>query len=228
MVLWLVKPKYSLPVKASTRVLTISIHQPNASINDNIHQYSPIKNILNTHCITIVPNIITLMGWGENKSYMSVCVIPLQKSYKWWSFTFDIYSHLQTFKTMQSDASSNLGHVKICWSFYYCCQYCWVGFFSRLYIHAMGKKSSLTEIWRAEIVTLHGEGYTERDIAAKLDGSKTWVHNAIVKFNANGIFHDRKRSGHPQKTTPMEDRSMRQIVMCSPKSSSRKSVLFYT
>ena len=63
----------------------------------------------------------------------------------------------------------------------------------------MGKKSSLTEVLRAQIVTLHGEGYTERDISAKLRYSKTAVHNAIVKFNTDGTFRDSKRSGRPRK-----------------------------
>ena len=48
----------------------------------------------------------------------------------------------------------------------------------------MGKKSSLTEVLRAQIVTVHGEGYTERDISAKLRYSKTAMHNAIVKLMA--------------------------------------------
>ena len=58
----------------------------------------------------------------------------------------------------------------------------------------MGKKSTLLEIQRAQIVTLRGEGYTERDTAAKLRSSKTAVHNAIVKFNADGTFQDRTMS----------------------------------
>ena len=70
-----------------------------------------------------------------------------------------------------------------------------------------------------KIVTLRGEGYTERDVAAKFRCSKTVVHNAIVKFSAYGTFHDRKRPGHPRKTTPSEDSSVRQIVMRSTKSS---------
>ena len=53
------------------------------------------------------------------------------------------------------------------------------------------------------------------------------MHNSIVKFNAGDTFHDRKWSGRPRKTTPREDRSMRQIVMRLPKSS-RESVLFYS
>ena len=44
------------------------------------------------------------------------------------------------------------------------------------------------------------EGYIERDIAAKLRCSKTAVHSAIVIFNADGTFYDRKRSGRPRKT----------------------------
>ena len=74
----------------------------------------------------------------------------------------------------------------------------------------MGKTSSLIEVQRAQIVTLHGEGYTERDTAAKLCCSKTVVHNAIIKFNADGTFHDRKRSSHSWKTMPREDCSMKQ------------------
>ena len=68
---------------------------------------------------------------------------------------------------------------------------------------------------------------TERDSAAKLRCSKTVVHNSFVKFNADGMFHDRNWSGHPRKTTPREDRSMRRIVMRSPKSSCKtiRSVL---
>ena len=86
--------------------------------------------------------------------------------------------------------------VSLCVSLRYC------------YTHAMGKQLSLTEL-----VTLHGEGYTEWDITAKLRCSKTAVHNVIVKFN------ERERSGRPLKTPPREDCSMRQIKMRSPKSS---------
>ena len=59
----------------------------------------------------------------------------------------------------------------------------------------MGKKSSNDRgskninsyfIWRR---------FTERDTAAKLRCLKTAGHNTIVKFNADGTFHDRKRSG---------------------------------
>ena len=66
----------------------------------------------------------------------------------------------------------------------------------------MGKKSSLTEVRRAQMVTLHGGGYTERVTAAKSCYSNTAVHNAIVKFNVLGTLHVRERCGRPRKTTP--------------------------
>ena len=68
------------------------------------------------------------------------------------------------------------------------------------------------------MVTLHGEGYTERDVGDKLRCFKTHVHNAVVKVNADGTFY-RRRSGRPRKTTPREDRSIIHIVIRSPKSS---------
>ena len=72
-------------------------------------------------------------------------------------------------------------------------------------------QSSLTEVRRAKLVTLYGKGYTEYYTAANLHCFKTMVHNPIVRLNADGTFHDRKRSGRPQK-----------IVMRSPKSSCKK------
>ena len=71
-------------------------------------------------------------------------------------------------------------------------------------------KYRLTEVRSALIVTLHGKGCTERDVAANLLCSNTAVHNAIVKFNAVGTFHDRKRFGRPRKISPRKDRSIRQ------------------
>ena len=56
----------------------------------------------------------------------------------------------------------------------------------------------------AQIVTIHGEGYTERVIAAEWRCSQTAVHNAVVKFNAGG-------------TTSRQNHSVKQIVMRSPK-----------
>jgi len=40
----------------------------------------------------------------------------------------------------------------------------------------MGRKKSLSEVQRGQIVALHNEGLSERKIAAKLKVSKTAVH----------------------------------------------------
>ena len=64
----------------------------------------------------------------------------------------------------------------------------------------MGKISSWTEVRRAQIVTLYGERYTERNIAAILHCSKTAMNNDIAKCNADGIFHETERFGRPRKT----------------------------
>ena len=91
-----------------------------------------------------------------------------------------------------------------------------------------GGGSSLAKVRRAQIVTLHGEDIQKGTLQLNCIAPKRVVHNAIIKFTVDGTFHDRKRSGRLRKTTPIEDRSVRQIVMRSPKSSTRKSVLFYT
>ena len=54
----------------------------------------------------------------------------------------------------------------------------------------MGKKASLNEVQRAQIVILHKEGLSERLIIQKLVCSKTAVHQAIVKFKNGtaGLF----------------------------------------
>jgi len=57
----------------------------------------------------------------------------------------------------------------------------------------------------------------ERDMSAKLCYFKAAVHNAIVKFNTNGMFCDSKRSGRLQKTTLRDDHGMRCINELRPK-----------
>jgi len=86
----------------------------------------------------------------------------------------------------------------------------------------MGKNASLKDVQRAQIVTLHQEGYSERKISLQLSFSKTAVHNAISKFENSGSFSDKKRSGRPRKTSARDDNCMRRIIMKSPTSSCRK------
>lgn len=86
----------------------------------------------------------------------------------------------------------------------------------------MGKKASLSEIQRAQIVILCNEGQSERKISEKLNVSKTAVHQAIVKFKNTGLYSDQKRSGRPRKTTVRDDHLIRRIAVRSPTSSCKK------
>ena len=86
----------------------------------------------------------------------------------------------------------------------------------------MGKKSSLSDVRRAQIVALHNEGYSERSISERVGCSKNAVHNAVVKFRKSGTYSDAKRSGRPRKTTPRDDHVIRRAAVRSPMSSTRK------
>jgi len=52
----------------------------------------------------------------------------------------------------------------------------------------MGKKPSLSETKQAQIVILHQEGQSERQIAQKLHVSKTAVHQTLVRFEQTGSY----------------------------------------
>ena len=86
----------------------------------------------------------------------------------------------------------------------------------------MGKKSSLSETKRAQIVVLSEEGYSEREISAKMQCSKTAVHTALKNFNNYGSYKDLKRSGRPKKTSPRDDLTIKRIAVRSPTSSLKK------
>lgn len=86
----------------------------------------------------------------------------------------------------------------------------------------MGKKASLSETQRAQIVILYKEGQSERKISENLGVSKTAVHQAIVKFKNSGLYSDQKRSGRPRKTTLRDNHLIRRIAVRSPTSSCKK------
>lgn len=86
----------------------------------------------------------------------------------------------------------------------------------------MGKKPSLSEAQRAQIVLLHDEGYSQRQISIRMSCSKTAVHNAIRKYEQNGHYSDMKRSGRPRASTNRDDNMMKLIVARSPTSSCKK------
>jgi len=86
----------------------------------------------------------------------------------------------------------------------------------------MGKKRSLSEAQRAQIVILRQERYTERTISEHLTVSKTAVHQAVVKFTNCGSYSDCKRSGHPRKTTRQDDNLIKRSVVKSPTCSAKQ------
>ena len=63
------------------------------------------------------------------------------------------------------------------------------------------KKSTLSDVERAQIMALHKEGYSERSNSVRVKRSKNAVHNAVVKFQKSRTYSDAKRwSGRPRKT----------------------------
>ena len=56
----------------------------------------------------------------------------------------------------------------------------------------MGKKPLLLAVERAQIVALHMERLSERQIAKRLQCSKSSVHRAIEKFKKYEIYDDIK------------------------------------
>ena len=52
--------------------------------------------------------------------------------------------------------------------------------------------------------------------------NKTAVHQAIAKYQRDGFYTDKKRTGRPRVTTSREDNVMRRIVVRSPTSSMKK------
>ena len=85
-----------------------------------------------------------------------------------------------------------------------------------------GKKPSLSDIQRAQIVAFYKEGYSERLISERIKKSKNAVHNAIVKFKETGTYSDTKRSDRPRKSTPRDDHIIRRTAVWSPMSYASK------
>ena len=92
----------------------------------------------------------------------------------------------------------------------------------------MTKNSFHTKVERAQIVVLHKNGISQRQINKELSIGKSSIQKAIAKFKTAGIYGNRKKSGRPRKTTSREDTSMKVAVAWSPTSSCKKirSTLF--
>ena len=86
----------------------------------------------------------------------------------------------------------------------------------------MGRKTSLSDVQRARIVTLHEEGHSERKMAVKMSCSKTAVHTTINNFDFYGNYSDKKKSGRPRKTSRRDDHMMKLTISRSPTNSCKK------
>ena len=80
----------------------------------------------------------------------------------------------------------------------------------------MGKKLSLSDVQRAQIVSLYKEKYSERSISERIKRKMKAVHNAVVKFKKTKTYLDAKRSDRPQKSTPKDDDIIRRTTVWSP------------
>jgi len=72
--------------------------------------------------------------------------------------------------------------------------------------------SSLTDVEIAEILTLHRDGHTERDIGSIIHRSKTAVHDALQTYNFETFVTHNPRAKRPKKTTEWEDRYLLQAA----------------
>ena len=77
----------------------------------------------------------------------------------------------------------------------------------------MGKKPSLSQVQRAEIVTLRKEGYSERKISAKWDVSKTAVHRATINWRLRRNYSDLKRSERSKKANVRDNCLIKRMVV---------------
>ena len=86
----------------------------------------------------------------------------------------------------------------------------------------MGKKKSLSEVQRVQMVTLHGQNLSKRQIMSPQIGcSKTRVNQSIYKYQNEGSYTDRKKTGRP-RTTAREENLTKRIVMRSATSLMKK------
>ena len=72
--------------------------------------------------------------------------------------------------------------------------------------------SELNLIQRRQIQVLKEEGYIERQIAFRINVSKTAVHETLARLRSTGSHNSLKRSERPRVTTPETDRMIRREI----------------
>ena len=86
----------------------------------------------------------------------------------------------------------------------------------------MGKNRYHTDVERAQIVALHKNGLSQRQISKQISVNRSSIQRAIKKFNSEGIYGNRKKGGRLRKTTARDDSTMKRIIARSPTSSCKK------
>ena len=83
----------------------------------------------------------------------------------------------------------------------------------------MPPKKQLSEIKRAQIVALFGEGYSQAEIARKMECSKKGFKQQL-KGTRKQSFKNRKGQGCKKSTTAREDRSLKRASLADRRKSS--------
>ena len=77
----------------------------------------------------------------------------------------------------------------------------------------MAPKKQLSEIKRAQIVALSGEGYSQVEIAWNMECSRKGLQTTIKRYKETKPFKDRKEQGRKKSTTTREDRSLQRASL---------------
>lgn len=93
---------------------------------------------------------------------------------------------------------------------------------SLLLFFKMGPKRELSTEKRAQIITLHDQGLSERAISMSVSVPKTTVHDTLSRYADLQTYTSRKRSGRPRVTTPQDDRTIRRVCVKDPTASANE------
>ena len=84
----------------------------------------------------------------------------------------------------------------------------------------MPPKKQLSKIKRAQIVALSGEGYSQVEIARKMEYSRKGIQTTIKRYKETKSFKNRKGQSRKKSTTAREDRSLKRASLADRRKSS--------
>ena len=84
----------------------------------------------------------------------------------------------------------------------------------------MPPKKQLSEIKRAQMVALSGEGYYQVEIDRKMECSRKGVQTTIKRYSETKSFKNRKGQGCKKSTPTREDRSLKRVSLADRRKSS--------